>query len=121
MDYLCVEPTRFRTYDPTFSHNNYLDRPGVSGGGCEQTQVPNEASIVCKIWEACRATSAAPTFFRSAYIRDVGPGGRTLHFVDAGLGFNNPTEEVIDEAHQLWPGKPIGCILSIGTGKPKAG
>jgi patatin-like phospholipase/acyl hydrolase len=38
------------------------------------------------IWEAARATSAAPTYFDRFYKNDK-------IFVDGGLGFNNPVME----------------------------
>lgn len=70
----------------------------------------------CKIWEAARATSAAPTFFKRISIGD----DIKEEFVDAGLGCNNPVAEVYWEA-QLVFGKqrPIACIVSLGTGHPK--
>lgn len=61
------------------------------------------------IWEAARATSAAPTFFEPIVI-----DGEI--FGDGGVGWNNPTEEAIAEARQVWPNRPIGCLVSIGTG-----
>lgn len=61
------------------------------------------------IWEAARATSAALTFFKPIVIDDVKYG-------DGGTGWNNPTEEAIAEAHNIWPNRPIGCLVSIGTG-----
>lgn len=66
-----------------------------------------------KIWEAARATSAAPTFFEPVLIR-----GRP--YGDAGIGWNNLTVEAIAEVHRIWPDRPIGCLLSIGTGLEKA-
>ena len=39
---------------------------------------------------------------------------------DGGTGWNNPTAEAITEAHKIWPNRPIGCLLSIGTGLEKA-
>src|ERR1035441_1436357 len=65
----------------------------------------------CAIWQACRATSAAPTFFPPIYI-----GNPPMAYVDGGLGHNNPIRSLIDEAKQLWPSRPIHCILNIGTG-----
>jgi hypothetical protein len=62
-----------------------------------------------RIWEAARATSAAPTFFQPITIDGVKYG-------DGGTGWNNPTAEVIAEAHSIWPSRPIGCLLSLGTG-----
>jgi len=66
-----------------------------------------------RIWEAARATSAAPTFFQPIIINGVKYG-------DGGTGWNNPTAEAIAEAHNIWPGWPIGCLLSLGTGLEKA-
>jgi Patatin-like phospholipase len=65
------------------------------------------------IWQAGRATSAAPTFFAPIEIDDVLYG-------DGGTGWNNPTKEAIAEADNIWPDRPIGIIISIGTGLEKA-
>ena len=64
------------------------------------------------IWQACRATSAAPT-----YLPPVSIGDPAQKFLDGGLGYNNPTKVLCDEATQLWPSRNISCIVSIGTGK----
>lgn len=37
-------------------------------------------------------------------------------YVDGGLGYNNPIRALMDEVAHLWPGRGIGCIVSIGTG-----
>jgi len=66
-----------------------------------------------RIWEAARATSAALTFFEPVTINGVKYG-------DGGTGWNNPTAEAIAEAHHIWPGRPIGCFLSLGTGLEEA-
>jgi len=66
-----------------------------------------------RIWEAARATSAAPTFFSPIKIDDTFYG-------DGGTGYNNPTNEAIAEAHSIWPNRPIGCVVSIGTGLEEA-
>ncbi|KAG5651700.1 hypothetical protein H0H81_007733 [Sphagnurus paluster] len=71
----------------------------------------------CKIWEAARATSAAPTFFKRIYI---GQEGLKEAFFDAGLGCNNPVRQLLAEARRAFGiSCKIGCILSIGTGLPK--
>lgn len=62
------------------------------------------------IWEAARATSAAPTFFRRIEI------GRRQPFIDGGLGRNNPSLLVLEEAKKLFGARQIGCLVSIGTG-----
>lgn len=71
----------------------------------------------CTIWEAGRATSAAPLFFKRISIGD--PGLRE-EFVDAGLGCNNPVRYLIEEAQREFDlTREVSCIVSIGTGKPK--
>src|SRR5205823_479285 len=71
----------------------------------------------CKIWEAGRATSAAPTFFKRIFI---GEAGLQEEFIDAGLGCNNPVKYLIEEAQrEFGPMREVSCIVSIGTGKPK--
>ncbi|KAF2190033.1 FabD/lysophospholipase-like protein [Zopfia rhizophila CBS 207.26] len=63
-----------------------------------------------RIWEVCRATSAAPTFFRPIVVDRIKYG-------DGGLVANNPTRLAIQEASEIWPGRSIGCLLSLGTGE----
>jgi hypothetical protein len=75
-----------------------------------RTYPSRETHSGCKIWEAARATSAAPTFFKHIEI------GREQPFIDGGLGRNNPSRVVLDEAYALFRARPIGCLLSIGTG-----
>lgn len=69
-----------------------------------------EIPLECKIWEATRATSAAPTFFKCIVIGNGQP------FINAGIGCNNPSSIVWDEAKALFGAHQIGCFLSIGTG-----
>ncbi|KAJ7937769.1 acyl transferase/acyl hydrolase/lysophospholipase [Mycena leptocephala] len=76
-----------------------------------RTYDSHETHTGCKIWEAARATSAAPTFFKRIEI------GRGQHFIDGGLGSNNPSKVVLDEAKKVFPDRQIGCIVSIGTGQ----
>jgi Patatin-like phospholipase len=63
----------------------------------------------CKIWEAARATSAAPFYFPTAVVNGV-------KFWDGGLANNNPVLEVLGERSQLFPQRPINCLISLGTG-----
>jgi hypothetical protein len=66
----------------------------------------------CPIWQACRATSAAPTLFPPMVI-----GKPPTAYVDGGLGYNNPIRLLMDEARHIWPEpREIGCIVSVGTG-----
>jgi hypothetical protein len=76
---------------------------------------PHGHEVPCTIWEACRATAAATSLFDPIKI-----GPFKEEFVDGAPGFNNPVNEVLVEACDLWPETVIicnvGCILSIGTG-----
>ena len=65
------------------------------------------------IWEAARATSAALTFFEPISI-----DGEI--YADGGIGWNNPSEEAIAEACQIWGKRKIGCLVSLGTGLESA-
>ena len=72
---------------------------------------------ICKIWEAARATTAAPTFFKRISIEVE--GGFQEEFVDGGLRCNNPSWEVIKEARKVFGDtRAVGCLVSIGTGHP---
>lgn len=66
------------------------------------------------IWQAARATSAAPTFFKPLM---MGPPGMEEKFVDGAVGYNNPTRELLNEAARIFaPEHPVACIISVGTG-----
>ncbi|KAI9823351.1 MAG: hypothetical protein M1819_001359 [Sarea resinae] len=70
-----------------------------------------------KIWEACRATSAASSFFDPVAI-----GRYEEEFVVGTAGANNPVWEVWNQAKLMWGPQPlegrIKCLVSIGTGVP---
>jgi hypothetical protein len=70
-----------------------------------------------KVWEACRATSAATSFFDPFAIGKYGE-----EFVDGALGANNPVEELWNQAQLIWGPEPlegkVQCLVSIGTGVP---
>lgn len=76
-------------------------------------RVRENASFNCKIWEACRATSAAPSYFEPI---NIGDEGEQETFVDGGLGYNNPVEQLLEEARRVFPGRKVACVVSIGTG-----
>jgi patatin-like phospholipase/acyl hydrolase len=86
-DNVDARPTLFRTYD---------------------TSRPLEG---CTIWEVARATSAATTFFKPICV-----GRDGVEFIDAGFGYNNPCEVLIEEAGRRFPGRDDMQIISIGTG-----
>jgi len=76
--------------------------------------VRDDPSANCFIWEAVRATTAAPTFFKPVSIVD---NGLSEVFIDGGLGCVNPVLQLIDEAGRVFPDQAIACIVSIGTGQ----
>jgi predicted acylesterase/phospholipase RssA len=65
----------------------------------------------CFIWEAARATSAAPLFFEPVTLETS-----NTTFFDGALRANNPIYEVSSEARRLWPHRGIGCLVSLGAG-----
>lgn len=73
-------------------------------------QCEDDDASECTIWEAGRATSAAPTFFKPVRI-DRGV------FIDGGLAHNNPGELALAEAQKIWTKAPRYCLVSIGTGR----
>lgn len=70
-----------------------------------------------KVWEACRATSAASSFFDPILI-----GRYKEEFVDGATGANNPVLELWNQAQLMWGPEPlegkVQCLVSIGTGIP---
>ncbi|XP_068443182.1 calcium-independent phospholipase A2-gamma [Clinocottus analis] len=85
-----------------YTFRNYRLMPGVRShyiGDCTH-----------KMWEAIRASSAAPGYFKEFTL------GKDLH-QDGGLLINNPTALAIHECKCLWPNTPLQCVLSLGTGR----
>lgn len=68
-----------------------------------------EDTIKCTIVQAARATSAAPLFFDPIKINGV-------KYSDGGLRNNTPIRAVRTELRAEFPDRPVGCIISIGTG-----
>ena len=78
--------------------------------------VRENRSYNCPIWQAARATSAAPTFFKRIQIGDK---GSEEEFIDGGLGCNNPVKQVLEEAEAAFGSNQyVACIISIGSGQP---
>ena len=83
----------FRNYNlPATAHSHY-------DGTCKH-----------KIWEAVRASSAAP-----GYYEDFKIDGYVFH--DGGLLANNPTAIALHEAKNLWPSLENNCVVSLGNGR----
>jgi predicted acylesterase/phospholipase RssA len=79
-------------------------------------RAPKNNTFNCTIWEAARATSAAPTIFKNIVIG--GPGSQQP-YIDGGTGLNNPTMQVLEEAGLIFPNRHVACVVSIGTGQAK--
>ena len=66
------------------------------------------------IWQAARATSAAPRYFKRL---KIGPSNVQEEFLDGGVGSNNPTRLMMREAHRTFQNtRGVACVVSIGTG-----
>lgn len=69
-----------------------------------------DAPLSTPMWEAARATSAAPFFFPPFKFSDM-----TLY--DGGLLRNNPARVALDEARSIWGDSvTIDAFVSLGTG-----
>ncbi|RNA26982.1 calcium-independent phospholipase A2-gamma-like [Brachionus plicatilis] len=85
----------FRNYSiPSYSQSHY------------------DGTIRHRVWEALRASSAAP-----GYYEDFKLDGYVFH--DGGLLANNPTPIALHEVKHLWPSAKTNCIVSIGNGRYK--
>ncbi|KAK0747380.1 phospholipase, partial [Apiosordaria backusii] len=73
-----------------------------------------EEDTGCTIWEAARATSAAPTFF------DPVTFSSGITFRDGALRDNNPIFQLFTEIRTHSPTIPIIALVSIGTGLQKS-
>ena len=75
-------------------------------------------AATCTIWEAARATSAAPSFFKEIRIHDP-VDGTSEYFIDGGVAYNNPSEIALKEAGKMWKNVGRFCLVSVGTGRQK--
>ncbi|XP_061191986.1 85/88 kDa calcium-independent phospholipase A2-like [Saccostrea echinata] len=117
----------FRTYEPTleqlYDAKSGYQRNGSTDKKDDVDSEEGNEEIYCpakpgeqKVWEAARATGAAPTYFKA-----FGP------YIDGGLEANNPALELLSEIHEFNCGlklknesqlvRPIGVMVSLGTGQ----
>jgi patatin-like phospholipase/acyl hydrolase len=73
-----------------------------------------EASRNYLLRDACRASTAAPTYFPAATVRSL--AGDTRELVDGGVCANDPVLAAFVVAERLHPGRPL-LLVSLGTGK----
>ncbi|KAK4534532.1 hypothetical protein CDCA_CDCA02G0557 [Cyanidium caldarium] len=98
----CVSTLMSHTPATPYLHTNYAPPPG---------RTPRyRYSAHHRLYEALRATSAAPTYF------DAFENGGQV-FCDGALLVNNPTAIAYHEARLLWPDAPISALVSVGTGR----
>lgn len=78
------------------------------------------------VWQAARATSAAPTFFPALEFKDSreDEDGKSLpprQLIDGGVYINNPVVNLLVRARYLYPQHPKQnqLLVSIGTGQSK--
>jgi predicted acylesterase/phospholipase RssA len=77
-----------------------------------ENALPETLYEYCTIWEACRATSAAPRFFDPV---QIGPYGQ--EFIDGGILYNNPIHLLHQEALATWSTSVDSAVfVSVGTG-----
>jgi patatin-like phospholipase/acyl hydrolase len=89
------------------------NRPTLKGGHQFEREETDETEI--KVWEAARATSAAP-FYLPPFVR-----GKT-EYVDGALYANCPASVALLEKDNIWAESkaPLDVLLSIGTGRQKS-
>jgi predicted acylesterase/phospholipase RssA len=94
-----VIPTMVMTYDAAHG------RPFI---------MSSHDSLGFLFWEAARATSAAPTFFKPAYLYDREE--KTMQtLIDGGVVANNPSLYAYRQAKELYPDAKRFHILSLST------
>lgn len=101
------QPFLLRTY--AYDHPDSLDHPDINGGVEE---------LDFLIWEACRATSAAPLYFK--HFEKSGRDGKKRRYIDGGVLMNNPSIQALQEVgsrHAIGQKiKKPALLLSVGTG-----
>lgn len=90
-----------RTIQP-FLFRNYAHNPQIGD--------VFEGTTRAEVWQAIRASSAAPGFFQEFKFG-------SMILLDGGMLVNNCTGLAHAEAKLLWPNEPIQCVVSIGSGK----
>ncbi|XP_038054216.1 calcium-independent phospholipase A2-gamma-like [Patiria miniata] len=85
-----------------FLFRNYNLPPG--------TQSHYRGACKYELWQAARASSAAPGYFEECKLDEY-------VFQDGGVLTNNPCALAIHECRLLWPETPIQCVVSVGSGR----
>ncbi|RSL53134.1 hypothetical protein CEP54_010562 [Fusarium duplospermum] len=64
-----------------------------------------------KIWQAARASSAAPTWFATYFHEPLG-----TYYLDGALHHNNPVRVAWEESKLLWPRSSLDILVNVGSG-----
>ncbi|KAK3670766.1 hypothetical protein LTR78_009338 [Recurvomyces mirabilis] len=75
---------------------------------------PQESALEPLLWQAGRATSAAPGLFAPYELNGIGT------FQDGALRHNNPINIALWESNRIWPRTSTDAVLSLGTGTAAA-
>jgi predicted acylesterase/phospholipase RssA len=114
---ICANPagpsTQCRTFVVARMAGNVTAPPAIF----RSYLVEGEPRTKCAIWQAARATTAAPTFFKAMPIGNPPPA---IIYVDGGLGYNNPSQLALVESRRIWGTEAKICLVSIGTGHQSA-
>jgi hypothetical protein len=102
-------PVPFRSY----AHHQQRVKAGKETNGNKTSNPIEKAGPAdsCLIWQAARATSAAPSYFNSIQIGQ-------MEYLDGGFGLNNPSQKVFYEVSQVHRNihEANALTVSIGTG-----
>ena len=98
--------------DPPQRHRQRVGRTS-RGGGNAMSRQPHLGSSQHPLWQAIRASSAAP-YYLVDFAHDE------HRWQDGACIANNPAAIAIDEARRLWPDLPLACLVSIGSGTTPA-
>ncbi|KAH8818947.1 acyl transferase/acyl hydrolase/lysophospholipase, partial [Flagelloscypha sp. PMI_526] len=79
-------------------------------------EVRANASPDCKVWEAAMATTALIGVFNLITVKTTHVNER---FVGGEVRWNNPTHELTVEIANVFSGRDVACIVSIGSGHPR--
>ncbi|KAH9835281.1 acyl transferase/acyl hydrolase/lysophospholipase [Rhodofomes roseus] len=92
------------------SHSQNLNNKRVTHLRTYDNPEVNPSLADYKIWEAARATTAAPVYFAPIELDGY-------KYMDGGFGYNNPVLQLITESRLCFgPARQVCCLVSIGTG-----
>lgn len=101
--------SRSRASDGPYLFRSYRPNPGTFN--VQRPPQHFDVEINYAIWQVCRATTAAKTYFDPLII----DGDK---YCDGGAGVNNPTLKLYKEMNSLHENE-VKIIASFGTGKPE--